>query len=79
MPGCEKYFSDEIQNFILHSYFFIGFIELTELIGFIPPSAFHLLPDMLQTDLQQPRHMFIIQGIINNLAVTAAFNQSQVF
>ena len=38
-----------------------------------------LFPDMLQADIQQPRHMLIIQGIINNRPIPAAFNQSQVF
>jgi hypothetical protein len=44
-----------------------------------PNSAFHLFSSMLQADFQQSRHVLIIQGIINNLPVPAAFNQSQIF
>ena len=45
----------------------------------IPNSAFHLFSDMLKPNFQQPRHMFIIQGIIYHLAIPAAFYQGQVF
>jgi hypothetical protein len=34
---------------------------------------------MLDTQIQQPGHMIIVQRIINNLPIPAAFYEGQIF